>query len=102
MNKRHMADRLYIIGNGFDLHHNLRTSYANFRDDYACKRQRLWSSLATIYGDKLKENLWWSDFERHLSQIDYSYGMCPHKGILPWIMQIENLLRNEIPTLFGD
>ena len=23
-------NKLYIIGNGFDLHHNLKTSYANF------------------------------------------------------------------------
>ena len=97
-----MADTLYIIGNGFDLHHGLRTSYANFRDDYASKRQRLWDSLTTIYGVKLKKSLWWSDFEKHLSQIDYSYGMDSHRGIMPWFMQIENLLKNEIPFLFGD
>lgn len=97
-----MTDTLYIIGNGFDLHHNLRTSYANFRDDYASKKHRLWESLTTIYGDKLKEDLWWSDFEKRLSQIDYSNGMCSHRGIVPWIMQIENLLKNEIPSLFGD
>ena len=97
-----MMDTLYIIGNGYDLHHNLRTSYANFRDDYASKKHRLWESLTTIYGDKLKEDLWWSDFEKRLSQIDYSNGMCSHRGIVPWIMQIENLLKNEIPSLFGD
>lgn len=96
-----MADTLYIIGNGFDLHHGLRTSYANFRDDYACKK-KLWNSLTTVFGDKLKDNMWWRDFETQLSQIDYSYGMDSHKGIVPWLLSIDNLLKNEIPPLFGD
>ena len=96
-----MTDTLYIIGNGFDLHHGLRTSYANFRDDYAHKKCKLWNSLTTIFGDKLNDNMWWSDFENQLGQIDYSYGMDSHRGIVPWILEIENLLKNEIPPLFG-
>ena len=32
-----MTDTLYIIGNGFDLHHGLKTSYAGSRKKYAKK-----------------------------------------------------------------
>ena len=46
-----MTDKLYIIGNGFDLHHELRTSYADFRNDYVRKVPSLWNALLDIYDD---------------------------------------------------
>ena len=67
-----MTDTLYIIGNGFDLHHGLKTSYSNFRDDHA-KKGSLWNDLLDIYGDsQLNDEYWWRDFENMLGRIDYS------------------------------
>ena len=66
-----MTDTLYIIGNGFDLHHGLRTSYANFRDDYVTKKGSvLWNDLLDIYGSAPQnDNLWWKDFENMLGKV---------------------------------
>ena len=55
-------DTLYIIGNGFDLHHGLNTSYKNFRDNVVLKAPNLWKQLIDIYGDDVTKDMWWSDF----------------------------------------
>ena len=76
-----MPDSLYIIGNGFDLHHGLRTSYANLRDDYVKKISVLWNDLLDIYGDAPKnDNLWWRDFENMLGRVDYENLYKSHNG----------------------
>ena len=68
-----MTEKLYIIGNGFDLHHELKTSYAHFRDDYVKKRSPiLWNDLLDIYGEAPQnDNLWWNNFENMLGKVDY-------------------------------
>jgi hypothetical protein len=37
-----MNDKLYIIGNGFDRHHGLKTSYDDFRVNHAKNSPDLW------------------------------------------------------------
>jgi len=55
-----MTEKLYIIGNGFDLHHGLRTSYMNFRDNYVKKRSPIfWNYLLDIYGDTPQQDDLW-------------------------------------------
>lgn len=49
-----MFERLYIIGNGFDLHHHLNTSYQNFCDMFAKRKPLLWKLLIQVYGEKYK------------------------------------------------
>ena len=66
-------DTLYIIGNGFDLHHGLDTSYKNFRDNVVLKTPNLRKLLLDLYGDAINEDMWWSDFEAKLSDIDYKH-----------------------------
>lgn len=70
-----MAETLYIIGNGFDLHHGLKTSYLDFRDDYVKKRNpQMWNNLLDIYGDVPKQDdFWWKDFENMLGKVDYAH-----------------------------
>ena len=46
-------DTLYIIGNGFDLHHGLDTSYKNFRDNVVLKTPNLRKLLLDLYGDAI-------------------------------------------------
>lgn len=96
-----MTDTLYIIGNGFDLHHGLQTSYANFRDNYAQKNEWLWNAMSTIYGDKLNDKLWWRDFERMLGEIDYEHLIRSYNGKALSAVRVENLLKNMLPPLFG-
>ena len=66
-----MFNKLYFIGNGFDLHHGLKTSYLNFRDDYIKKKSSvLWNDLLDIYGDAPQnDNLWWKDFDENTCAI---------------------------------
>lgn len=75
---------LFIIGNGFDLAHGLKTSYWNFREYLQGVNWRYLQSLEEMYGfyiwdgsdelytmgcDALKDYLW-KDFETNLAHID--------------------------------
>lgn len=59
-----MSKHLYIIGNGFDLHHRINCSYKDFRkwvyeNDFA-----VFDKVDEIYG--VYDDDWWSDFENKL------------------------------------
>ena len=63
-----MPKHLYIIGNGFDLHHGINSSYHNFMDwlnDNHC--DVMWK-VDEIYG--ICDDEWWSDFENQLASLD--------------------------------
>ncbi len=67
-----MIPHLYIIGNGFDLAHKMKSSYRDFKEwlcgsgciDYILIMQRLFPSVAD------GKYLLWSDFEHALELID--------------------------------
>lgn len=46
-----MAAHLYIIGNGFDLHHKINSSYKNFRDWMNETKPDVMNSIEETYGD---------------------------------------------------
>ena len=98
-----MTDKLYIIGNGFDLHHGLKTSYIDFRDGYVKKRNpKMWNDLLDIYGDAPKQdNFWWKDFENMLGRVDYVHLEEDYYKLALAPSRVQNLLRNQIPPLFG-
>ncbi len=56
--------RLYIIGNGFELAHNLKTSYMDFKKYIEQKYNEFYKELIDIYDDSRL----WSDFERTLGE----------------------------------
>ena len=95
-----MTDTLYIIGNGFDLHHGLRTSYSNFRDNKE-KKGTLWNDLLDIYGDSPLNEYWWRDFENMLGRIDYSNLINTRNGEALGFMKVKNLMKGKLPPLFG-
>ncbi len=95
-----MIDKLYIIGNGFDLHHGLKTSYADFRN-YAKKGSYLWNLLSDIYGDAIYEDMWWCNFEEMLGVVDYRHLMNSRNGTPLGFMKARNLLKGSLPPLFG-
>ena len=59
-------DKLYIIGNGFDLHHGLKSRYWDFRAYLVDKNNALVEKLEEYFGD----DALWSDFEETLSHLD--------------------------------
>lgn len=56
---------LYVIGNGFDLHHGLNTNYIDYRNYLEQNGECCW--LLKTYP---KNNRFWADIERGL-RIDY-------------------------------
>lgn len=67
---------LYIIGNGFDLHHGINSSYGNFREWLSENDCDLLYQFDKIYGDCNSD--WWKDFENQLASlnaIEYSGGI---------------------------
>lgn len=95
-----MIDTLYIIGNGFDLHHRLSTSYASFRE-YANKKQLLSKWLNAIYGEAINDSEWWWQFEENLAKVDYTSLMnsLNGNGNAIGFMEVRNFFNN-LPTFF--
>lgn len=93
-------DTLYVIGNGFDLHHGLNTSYKNFRDNVVLKAPNLWKQLIDIYGDDVTKDMWWSDFEAKLADINYNHLLNSDNGVAMGGMKVQNFLTGQLPTLF--
>lgn len=61
--------KLYIIGNGFDLHHRLATSYADFENYLKNHHIQLFDSINEYYFLENTLNLW-SKFEESLANLD--------------------------------
>ena len=59
--------RLFITGNGFDLHHDMKTSYWDFRNYLFETAPEILSSMEMF--NMFQEDLW-SDFEANLANID--------------------------------
>ncbi|MBO5877292.1 MAG: bacteriophage abortive infection AbiH family protein [Bacteroidales bacterium] len=59
---------LYIIGNGFDLHHRINSSYRAFYEYLADYHPELLGEINEIFIDCDVE--WWSDFENKLGELD--------------------------------
>ena len=63
-----MTKHLYIIGNGFDLHHGINSSYKNFQEWMHENNPDVIEKVDEIYGFCDEE--WWSDFENQLASLD--------------------------------
>ena len=60
--------KLYVIGNGFDMHHGLPCGYAHFRAWLQVNRPEVHRGLIRLYGES--DSDLWSDFEKGLSCFD--------------------------------
>ena len=56
---------LYIIGNGFDIHHRIISSYRDFCDWMYENNPDVVDQVNEIYGECTED--WWSDFENQLA-----------------------------------
>ena len=63
-----MDKHLYIIGNGFDIHHGINSSYLNFRDWMQMQNSDVIEDFENAYGECDEE--WWADFENKLASLD--------------------------------
>ena len=63
---------LYIIGNGFDQHHDIRCGFEDFMKWVKENDEGLFFKLTQVYNNAWKRN-WWSDFESNLAQLDINY-----------------------------
>jgi hypothetical protein len=90
-----MKNTLYIIGNGFDLHHKQPTSYNNFRNNYAKKSPILWNYLEKIYGlDRILNDMWWANFEEMLGEVNYTSLLHSNNGIALGDQKAKDFIRN--------
>lgn len=81
---------IYYIGNGFDLSHNLNTSYLDFKEYFKKNNEKYYNKFADLYGlrkivgydhdggaeyedDNEEIRQLWSDFENTLGKIDYGF-----------------------------
>ena len=58
---------LYIIGNGFDQHHDIQSSYQQYKEWVKKYRKQLYARLTMFYGDTTEEL--WKSFEEHIPNI---------------------------------
>lgn len=65
---------LYIIGNGFDLHHGIPSSYKQYMTWLICHYPDLYDEIARTFKDA-DEDAWWADFEHHLAEVECMYDM---------------------------
>lgn len=61
-----MREDLYIIGNGFDLAHGIKSKYSDFRDFITSNHLDLYKGLQEFFD----EDYLWSNFEAALYAID--------------------------------
>jgi hypothetical protein len=59
-----------LIGNGFDLHHGLLSSYSNFRDWLKINHLTIYNEFLIIYDGLADEGEWWKDFENNLGKLN--------------------------------
>ncbi|MDO8813587.1 MAG: bacteriophage abortive infection AbiH family protein [Gallionella sp.] len=71
--------KLYIIGNGFDLHHEIRSAYGDFK---AFLKKEDWS-LFRLVEDYLPVGQEWNELEMALGDIDVAYMVDNNAMFLP-------------------
>lgn len=70
---------LYVIGNGFDLYHGLKTGYSDFQKYLAKENPPLLYSLDSYFAADL-----WGDFEKNLAELDIEQIFADNDDLLPY------------------
>ena len=67
-------NHLYVIGNGFDLHHGIPSSYNNYMNWLELHYPLLYDEITRTFigAEKIA---WWSDFERNMADVEYMYDL---------------------------
>ncbi|MFL9844054.1 bacteriophage abortive infection AbiH family protein [Flavobacterium rhizosphaerae] len=75
--------KLYIIGNGFDIHHGLKTSYYAFAEYLKEKDRDLYDLLEKFISLPEDEDDLWAKFEENLAYLDASEILSDNADYLP-------------------
>lgn len=78
-----MNNTLYVIGNGFDLHHHLKTSYLDFAIYIKIHNRQLYNTLEEYIGYSPNEKSLWSKFEENLARLNVKEILSEHSDRLP-------------------
>jgi hypothetical protein len=78
-----MTTKLYIIGNGFDLHHYLKTSYYDFAIFLQENYNDIYSTLESYVSYPSSDKDLWSRFEDNLANLDAEEILSAHTDTLP-------------------
>jgi hypothetical protein len=76
---------LYIIGNGFDLHHELKTSYWNFAEYLRETNSKIYDRLVSYIRLSNDEETLWGKFEENLAKLDAAEVLSDNSDIIPEI-----------------
>lgn len=77
---------LYIIGNGFDLHVGLQSSYRDFKEWLKHHYPIVFEELTKTYS---ADGEWWSDFENNLGELSVSKYYLEHTQIVDERFNVE-------------
>lgn len=99
---------LYVIGNGFDLHHGVMSSYASFSIWLKRKNIELYNKLSNV----CKVDFLWKDFEQALAVVDRDYFLSIGEAWLPYgwteddscaeLFYAQDIVRGEAEELWKD
>lgn len=67
-----MMKELYVIGNGFDMHHGINTSYSDFRKYLLEENYKLYQTIEKFLFFEMKDedSTVWNEFEYNLRNLD--------------------------------
>lgn len=74
---------LYVIGNGFDIHHGIKSRYSDYREWLKENDFDLYDKLCHLYESIDEDDEWWNSFEQHLSAISFDYINTMHQDFGP-------------------
>lgn len=75
--------KLYIIGNGFDLHHGLKTHYYDFAQYLERSNNELFVTLEKYISFPVSQNSLWKDFETNLANLGIDEILSDNSIYLP-------------------
>ena len=85
-----MMKNLFVIGNGFDLHHGFKTSYKNFYDYLKGDESLFKRTCDLFWGQNRREDQLWSDFEMAISGFNIDTFIPEYKQYNESILVFEN------------
>ena len=66
-----MVKSLYILGNGFDIHHGINSKYSDYHEWLEKNDNGTYEKLCAIYDTCAYK--WWNNFEQSLSKVSFDY-----------------------------
>ena len=109
---------LYVIGNGFDLHHGIPCCFSDFREWLKANDETTFERMESLYDlwqDEEDSNKWWSDFEYSLGRANGLLHIINNESYNVWegVKEVENSfinyfegerwrVQNEIEVLYED